>query len=115
MEVFTYTEDGTPQYAGYIEAGGTAYPLAIADGKLYAGGNHYMKVYTMAFGFPCQEDYAWEEFDNGGNATYFYHSDIKDISEAGADENGQLKDDSVLTRLYEEGFAGEVLDFAVIK
>ena len=116
VEVFTYTESGTPQYAGYIEAGGTAYPLAIKDAKLYAGGNHFMKVYTMSFGFPCWEDYAWEEFDTNGTATYYYRSDIKDVSEVGADpETGELKDDSVLQKLYDESFSGEILNFDVIK
>lgn len=115
-EIFTYTESGTPQYAGYVEAGGTAYPLAIADGKLYAGGNHFMKVYTMSFGFPCWEDYAWEEFDASDAATYYYRSDIKDITEDGADaETGELKDDSVLKRLYEEAYSGEILNFDVIQ
>ena len=115
-EVFTYTESGTPQYAGYIEAGGTAYPLAVNSGKLYAGGNHFMKVYTMSYGFPCWDEYAWEEFDTNGNVTYQYRSDIKSISEVGADpDTGELKDDSVLQRLYDESFSGEVLNFDVIK
>ena len=75
-----------------------------------------MKVYTMSYGFPCWDEYAWEEFDTNGNATYQYRSDIKSISEVGADpDTGELKDDSVLQRLYDECFSGEVLNFDVIK
>ncbi len=115
-EVYTYTESGTPQYAGFIEAGGTAYPLAIKDGKLYAGGNHFMKVYTMSFGFPCWEDFVWVEYDGNGNGTYYYRSDLKDITEVGADpETGKLKDDSVMNKLYDELFKAKIINFDVIK
>ena len=115
-EIYVYTDEGAPLYVGYVEAGGTAYPLAVNNDKLYVGGNHFMKAYTMSFGYPCWDEYAWEEYDANGNATYYYRSDIKDITEVGADaETGELKDDSVLTRLYDEAFSGEILNFDVIQ
>ena len=115
-EIYVYTDEGKPLYTGFVEAGGTAYPLAVNNDKLYVGGNHFMKAYTMSFGYPCWDEYAWEEFDANGNATYYYRSDIKDISEVGADaETGELKDDSVLSRLYDEAFSGEILNFDVIQ
>ena len=115
-EVFTYTQSGTPQYAGFIEAGGTAYPLAIKDDKLYAGANHFMKVYTMSYGFPYLDDFVWVEYDTNGKGTYYYRSDLKDITEAGADaETGELKDDTLMNKLYGELFEGEIINFDVIK
>ncbi|RKM59960.1 hypothetical protein D6855_09285 [Butyrivibrio sp. CB08] len=114
-EVYSYTDSGTPQYAGFVEAAGTAYPLAVNNDKLYVGGNHFMKVYTSSYGFPCWDEFAWEEFDTDGKATYYYRSDLHDIADVGADENGVLKDNSVLSRLYDECFSGEILNFDVIK
>ncbi|MCR5089602.1 MAG: hypothetical protein K6C08_08830, partial [Oscillospiraceae bacterium] len=46
-EVYYYSKDGVPTYAGYVEAGGTAYPLSVSDGVLYVGGNHFMKKTVM--------------------------------------------------------------------
>ncbi len=113
-DVYYYTKDGKLEYAGYVTSGGTAYPLSVKDGKLYVGGNHYFKKYSFVGEsiFVIDEE-AWVEYDEDGNGTYFAHSDIASID--GADENGQVADDSIMNEIYDEMTKGEVVDFQVVK
>ena len=48
-EIFFYN-DGTPEYLGYVECGGTAYPLAVKDGILYVANGHSVKKMTVEDG-----------------------------------------------------------------
>ncbi|MCR5596031.1 MAG: hypothetical protein K6G12_09280 [Lachnospiraceae bacterium] len=108
-DIYFYNEDGAPEYAGYVTAGGTAYPLAVANGKLYVGSNHWMKKMTIEAGFIMIDEEAIVEYDESGNATYYHHSDLRDLEDA--DENGQVKDDSVLNELYEEYMNADTIAF----
>ena len=70
-EVYIYTDDSIA-YAGYAESGGTAYPLAEKDGKLYTAGNHFVTKYAVTDGKlvvmetadDTQENYddLWDEY-----------------------------------------------------
>ena len=48
-EVYYY-KDGVPTYAGYIAAAGTAYPLAVLDGRLFLCSGHFVKKMVIADG-----------------------------------------------------------------
>ncbi len=108
-EVYYYNEDGIPTYAGFVTAGGTAYPLSVKDGKLYAGGNHYIKGYTLSEGKMVIDEEAYVEYDANGEPTYYVSSDIKEV-EAG--ENGVVSDDTILNRLYDEYFDADMIVFS---
>ncbi len=110
-DIYRYNEDGAVEYLGYVTAGGTAYPLAIADGKLYVGANHFIKKMIIEVGLLMVDEEAYVEYDSTGAATYYHHSDIRDVE---ADENGQVEDDSYMTSLYGELENAEVVDFLVV-
>ncbi len=109
-EIFCY-KDGIPSYLGYVEAGGTAYPLALMDGKLYAGGNHFMSKYTVTDGRLVIMETAGETFDTDGNVTYFYDSDDGgDYSNIDQEEAKKILED-----LYDEYEKAKVINFDTIK
>nr|MCR5101310.1 hypothetical protein [Butyrivibrio sp.] len=95
-----------------VTAGGTAYPLTVADGTLYLGANHFVKKMTMYENLLVVDEEALVEYDTDGNATYFLHSDYHDVD---ADENGQVEDDSVLNNFYDEMFEGEMIVFTKVQ
>ncbi|MBQ9437455.1 MAG: hypothetical protein IJU50_03915 [Lachnospiraceae bacterium] len=108
-EIFSYDSNGKPQYSGYVGAGGTAYPLAVKDGMLYAGGNHFVRKWTVKDGALILVEAAQEVFDEEGNATQ-YHQDEEQANYA------EVPDDSELTRLFDELMDAEVIEFtAVVK
>lgn len=109
-DIFCY-RDGAPYYLGYVEAGGTAYPLAIKDGKLYVGGNHFMTKYTVTDGRLTVMETAGETFDSDGNATYFYDSDDGgDYSKLDQAEAAKLYE-----AILDEYMEAQVINFDTIK
>ncbi len=72
-EIFIY-KDGTPAYLATVSAGGTAYPLAVKDGNLYVGGNHFMSKYLIDNGFLVETEEAYVKYDTDGNDTYYYRT-----------------------------------------
>nr|MCR5101920.1 hypothetical protein [Butyrivibrio sp.] len=62
-DVYFYSEEGVPEYAGYVTAGGTAYPLTVADGTLYLGANHFVKKMTMYENLLVVDEEALVEYD----------------------------------------------------
>lgn len=107
-DIYYYSEDGVPTYAGYVTAGGTAYPLAVADGKLYVCGNHFAKVMTIVAGGVVIDEESYVEYDTDGSATYYHHSDLRDVE---ADEEGRVEDDSYMTEIYDQYMNAEVIVF----
>ena len=109
-EIYYYDEDGSIRCMGYVSAGGTAYPLAIKNGKLYVGNNHGMAKYTADpdLGLILIDDEAWVEYDSDGKETYYHRSDTKGSA---GDENGVVKDDSIMNSYFDEYFDAEVLYF----
>ncbi len=108
-DVYYYDNDGVPTYAGYATSGGTAYPLAIADGKLYCAGNHFVRKMDLKDGSLVVDEEAYEEFDTNGDATYYLSSETHEVE---ADENGKVEDDTVLSKMFDELFEAEVVAFA---
>ncbi len=112
-EIFAYG-DGVPYLAGYVSAGGTAYPLSITDGKLFVGGNHFIKEYAfMGQKYMMVLEGSWVDYDSDGNGTYYAHSDVREYAEAEAD--CKVADDSIMTDLFDRYMNGEVIDFQVVQ
>ena len=111
-DVFYYNQDGAPAYGGFVQAGGTAYPLTIADGKLYCGANHFVKAYTFN-DWAYIDEWTTVEYDTDGNGTYYAFSDLHDVE--GVDENGQLPDDSMMQKMYDTMANGEIIEFSVVQ
>jgi len=109
-EIYYYDEDGSIRCMGYVTSGGTAYPLAIANGKLYVGNNHGMAKYIADpdLGLVLIDDEAWVEYDSDGKETYYHRSDTKGSL---GDENGVVKDDSIMNSYFDEYFDADVLYF----
>jgi len=109
-EVYIYTDDSIA-YAGYAESGGTAYPLAEKDGKLYSAGNHFVTKYAVTDGKLAVMETAGETFDTDGNATYYYDSDDGgDYSDLEQNEAKKIYDS-----LWEEYSNADILIFDTIK
>ncbi len=106
-EVFAYDADGKITYLGYVTSGGTAYPLAAGDGKLYSAGNHFAAVSTVDKLKLKDSMQAWVEYDADGNATYYTSKDGADAVKA--------DDDSVLTKMYDEMFDSEIIEFSTVQ
>lgn len=70
-DIFIY-KDGVPAYLGTVASGGTAYPLEVADGNLYVGGNHYMTKYIIDTEAMVELEEAYVSYDTDGNGTYYY-------------------------------------------
>ncbi|MCR5090844.1 MAG: hypothetical protein K6C08_15200, partial [Oscillospiraceae bacterium] len=102
------SKDGVPTYAGYVEAGGTAYPLSVSDGVLYVGGNHFMKKTVMRDNVLTVAEEACVQYDADGKATCYYRSAG---AGEGADTWKELEDDSVLNGFYDEYMRAEMLVF----
>ncbi len=103
-EVFGYNADGAVEYLGYVESGGTAYPLTISDGKLLSGGNHFMCKSGITDGKLVTVEQVLEEYDSDGKATYHYSPN----------EGGQEDQDKGMKRfedLVDLMMNGEVIDF----
>ena len=109
-EIYYYDADGSIGYMGYVGAGGTAYPLAIKDGKLYVGRNHGLAKITVdpEMGGWFIDDQVWVEYDSDGNETYYHHSD----THGGDDE--QLDDDSMFNEYFDEYLEAEPVVFDTV-
>lgn len=108
-EVFCYDENGAPAYMGFVQCGGTAYPLAVKDGYLYACGNHFVTKYTARDGRIEMYENLWEMFDSDGNAGYSYNI------EGNMDEVPDLADgEEKLSALYDEYAGAEIINFTVV-
>ena len=108
-EVFYYNE-GTPAYAGFVRSGGSANPLMINDGKLYAAGHHYVGKFTMTDGKLVIAAEAFETFDADGNPAYHYDSDDGgDYTNLDQDSAKKAFDD-----LFAEYMEGEIIEFSIV-
>ena len=86
-EIFYYN-DGIPTYLATVSAGGTAYPLAIKDGNLYVGGNHFMSKYLIDNGYLIETEEAYVQYDESGKGIYYYrtcNSQFEDYDEPTAE------------------------------
>ncbi len=98
-DVYYYDADGVPVWAGYVTAGGTAYPLGISEGKLYACGNHFVNKMILKDGKMVIDEEAYVNYDSNGTGTYYYDSDTH---EADPGKKGPSEDDSILNSFFDE-------------
>jgi hypothetical protein len=109
-ELYCLDTDGSVISYTNIISEGTAYPIEVKDGYLYYGGPHHVaKEYiNLEYCSVVTKEDASETFDEEGNATYYYFS-LDDEFE------GEVDDDSYLTRLFDEYGEADVVDFTVVK
>ena len=109
-EIFCCSDSSdVPKYVGYVQAGGTAYPLTLKDDCLYVGGNHFMIRYTIENEEIKALEEAYVTYDTDGNATYFCRTDGKTFADFTAQEA-----EARLEALYEDLAGGEVIGFDTI-
>ena len=112
-DVYEYNADGKIQYLGYVECGGTAYPLSVKDGVLYVGNNHGMKKMTITeFDLLAVDENAYVDYDSDGNGTYYYTSDIRTVNE---DPDAKYADDSKLNEFYADYEKAEMVEFNTVQ
>ena len=104
--LFIYDNDKIV-FLDQIASSGTAYPVSLNDGFIYVGGHHNVFKYTVKEGKLILSEEASEVFDSAGNATYYYGADGAEAQE--------VKDNSDLTRLFDEFFAGKPVEYSVVQ
>ena len=108
-EVFYYNE-GKPAYAGFVRSGGSANPLMINDGKLYAAGHHYVGRFIISNGEVEIDGEAFVTYDVDGNPTWHYNADGgTDYSTLDQESAQKAFDD-----LYAEYMDGEIVEFSIV-
>ena len=104
--MFVYNDEG-PYEIGKVACGGTAYPLAIKDGKLFAAGGHWISTYTVEDNQLVMTERASVEFDTDGNETYSLESTDGMIDDA-------AKAESRFNELFEEYEKATVMGFSTV-
>ncbi|MCR4924575.1 MAG: hypothetical protein K5931_11260 [Lachnospiraceae bacterium] len=107
-DIYLISEDGAPVHADYVSAGGTAYPLTIADKKLYVAGPHFIRRMILEDDKMLIEEEVYIEYDENGNPTYGLYSDTEEVKEP------LLEDDSRYDALNDEFFGGEKVIFSKV-
>lgn len=109
-----YMADGDKiLYCGYVTSGGSANPLAVSEGYLYAVSHHSTKKYTVTDdGVLAIDEEVTEKFDKAGNVSYHSYSDIH-VQDAC--DNGVVEYDAPLRRLNKEYSDSDVIKFTVVK
>ena len=107
-QIFMYTDDAIVE-VGKVVCGGTAYPLAVKDGCLYVGSNHWLCRYTIKDGELVILDKAVVEFNESGYESYYYESADGDVN-----LSDTVKTKEQFDSLYEELETADVIDFATV-
>ncbi|WP_408071967.1 hypothetical protein [Butyrivibrio sp. JL13D10] len=107
-EIFVY-KDSVPTYIATVSAGGTAYPLAVKDGNLYVGGNHFMSKYLVDTGNIIEAEESYVKYDTDGNATYYYKTTNSQFEDY---DNETAK--SRMDELFAESSEAQVITFQPI-
>lgn len=106
-EIFCYADDGI-KYLGFVQAGGTATPLAVKDGAIYTLGHHYAGKHTIKNGKLVTVEEAWSTSDADGNE--IYHSNTGDGTKA---DSAKAKE--VFDKLFTEYNDARILGFSTVK
>lgn len=104
--LFVYNDDG-PYEIGKVVCGGTAYPLAIQDGKLFVSSGHWISTYTIKDNELVMTERASVEFDTDGNETYSLETVDGVIDDA-------AKAESRFNELFEEYEKATVIGFSTV-
>ena len=109
-EVFFYdpANDNAIGYLGYLECGGTAYPLMEKNGVIYAAGNHFVSKSTVKNGILELMEEARVDYDTDGNATYSYIS-----GEAGSAADSD-EAEAIFDELLGEMEEADIISFVVV-
>ena len=109
-EIFVYGQNG-PEYLGYVECGGTAYPLTLDDdNSLYVCSNHRAEEYTVQDGRLFLEKEVWVEYDGEGNPTYGYADYDYDDGEVDI-ETDQTEAEEEFEDMFDELSYGQTIEF----
>ncbi|MCR5687428.1 MAG: hypothetical protein K6G58_05345 [Lachnospiraceae bacterium] len=107
-EIFRYADDGTIEYLGYLQCGGTANPLAVKDGMVYTAGHHYVGKHTVTDGKLVTIEEAWETYDGSRTFCRTYSDGKESVSEGS-------EADAAYSRLFDECFGADIIAFDTIK
>lgn len=107
--VFIYS-DNAPLEAGKVCCGGTAYPLAVSDGFLYAAGNHWICKYTIKDGSLAIVKRAVVVYDENGNESYY--CEASDGTEVNNYDTVKTKE--MFEALFDEMGNAKVIDFSTV-
>ncbi|MBQ7558522.1 MAG: hypothetical protein IJT00_10735, partial [Lachnospiraceae bacterium] len=108
-EIFCYSGDAI-KYLGRVQAGGTAYPLAVRDGILMVGGNHFMNRLTIKGEELVVAEEAYVKYDSDGSAAYFCRTDGTDFTDHTSEEAEKL-----LNSYFDELDDGDIIIFDRIR
>ena len=107
--VYMY-KDGTPFEVGKVCSGGTAYPLAVKDGILYAGSNHWICKYTIKDDKLVITEKAAVVYNENGEGAYYCESlegeQISPEDAAGSEER--------FNSMFDELFNANIVNFSVV-
>ncbi len=109
--------DGEVKNIGNVYSSGTAYPISLdKDGYIYSGGNHEVEVSCISEETTAimAKVYAYETFDEQGNATYGGY--IRNSNQLFGDETEIAEDDStVLPDLYKKFGEATPINYTVVE
>ncbi|MBR6159288.1 MAG: hypothetical protein IKQ40_03215 [Lachnospiraceae bacterium] len=107
--IFIY-KDGVPFEVGAVCSGGTAYPLAVADGAIYTAGNHRVCKYTIDGDKLVVTKKAVVVYDEEGNDSYF--CEANDGTEVNNSDTVKTKE--MFEAMYDEMFAAKIVNFSTV-
>ncbi|MBO6113337.1 MAG: hypothetical protein J6P45_09860 [Lachnospiraceae bacterium] len=106
-EIFYYN-DGKPESLGFVQCGGTAYPLAVKDDILYVGRGHGMCKYTCEDGKLFVAEEAEVEFSEDGSETYKFSVNGK------VSGDGNEEAEKKFSELFLEAEEAEIIEFSKV-
>lgn len=104
--LFVYTDDAICEI-GKVACGGTAYPLAIKDGKLFVSSGHWISTYTVENNELVMTEKASIEFDKDGNETY-------SLETVDGENDDPAKAEARFNELFEEFEKAAVIGFSTV-
>ena len=107
-------EDGQAKSMGVVTGNGSAYPLRLADGILYAGDNHTYETYFLSqeYGSLMMKDMISDGVSTGSNELSGFTREKNSFEEEAADFTGTEED---LQKLLAERETKPIVEFTVIQ
>ena len=104
--LFVYKDEG-PAEIGKVDCGGTAYPLALKDGKLFVSSGHWISTYTVEDNQLVMTEKASVDFDSDGNETY-------SLETTEGVEDDPAKAEARFSEMFEEYGQAAVIGFSTV-